>query len=91
MLFSRSEIMEELHSVEDVLAAAKDLRDSLNISGHGDAAKSLDNVLNSFWTTTSEFLVELLNALQEMNIESDRDREISEKITTASRRLLHFQ
>jgi hypothetical protein len=58
-------IFPEYHSVEDVYAVARQLRDRLLELGEDRAAKELDDTMTSFWTTGSEALGEIkLSLLQ---------------------------
>ena len=49
----------EFHSVEDVYAAARQVRDALLERGEKEAAAELDGTMRTFWTTASEALGEM--------------------------------
>jgi hypothetical protein len=49
----------EYHNVEDVYVVARQLCDRLSEGGDVHAAKELDEIMTSFWTTASEALGEI--------------------------------
>ena len=49
----------EFHNVEDVYAAARQVRDALLEHGEKGAAAELDETMKTFWTTASEALGEI--------------------------------
>jgi hypothetical protein len=65
--------MQEYRNVQDVYASVRQIRDSFLSRGEVDAAKTLDETISSFWTTSSEALGETKLALL-------RVRPIAEKV-----------
>jgi len=85
-----------MKTFQDILDASAALRDELGRAGQASAAQRLNSVLTSYWTTTSEALVELLNALEETRWSwetrlSEKDGLLGREITAAARDLLNFE
>lgn len=59
ILWNQDMITPEYHNVEDVYVVARQLRDRLSERGEVQAAKELDEIMTSFWTTASEALGEI--------------------------------
>ena len=64
----------KFHNVEDVYAAARQVRDVLLENGEKGAAAELDGTMKTFWTTASE-------ALGEMKLSLLKVRPIVERAT----------
>ncbi len=67
----------EFHNVNDVFAAAQQLRDRLMAQGESRAAKELDDTITCFWTTSSEALGEIKVTLLQVRstVERTLDKE----------------
>ena len=87
---------ESSSSVDQVVELLTRLRDALARAGETDAALRLNDVLTTFWTTSSEALVEILNALDETREAWERrlpadGAALGDQVVALSRDLLNFQ
>jgi hypothetical protein len=82
--------------MDQVLELAARLRDILARAGEADAALRLNDVLTTYWTTTSEALVELLSALDDTREAWERrlpaqGAALGDQVVGLSRELLNFE
>jgi hypothetical protein len=82
--------------MQEIIALARDLRDALARAGQADAARRINDVLIAGWTTGSEALVELLNALDDTREAWERtlipeDASLGDKLVDISRELLNLE
>jgi len=85
--------MPRYHSVEEVMSAVAELRDELALRGASEAASELTAALDCFYTTASEALGELRDALEKTRHAwqdhlSDYYTHLGEHIVTEATRLL---
>jgi hypothetical protein len=85
-----------MKTVDEVVTQAARLRQSLRDAGDLTSAARLDDVLTNFWTTSSEFLFELLNVLEETRATweaggLDINSRLGAALMTDARELLKFE
>lgn len=85
-----------MRSLQEALAAVQILRDKCHAAGASSTATRLEQLLTTFWTTSSEALVELLDALEQTRSEWERklnaeDARVAQELMSDARDLLGFE
>ena len=83
-------------TVNEVWEVAYIIRDKLATAGESQAANDLTETLDSFWTTSSEALVELLDTFDEIKhvcneTLSKEDRSLRDDMLKGATRLLNLR
>jgi hypothetical protein len=75
----------QYNTVEDVCAAARQIRDCLSRQGEQQAAREIDETIGVFWTTSSEALGEIRLTLLGVREAAERinDRSILDLLDSA--------
>ena len=58
--------MNAFKNVSDVFESARLIREKLNASGEERAGKAITEIVDGFWTTSSEALIEIVTVFREI-------------------------
>ena len=85
--------MQKFHSVQDVLEAVKQMRDGLGVAGHQASAKELDDVLETYFSSSTECLGEIREALNRTRPAwtGSTVRSLGEHVVKEATRLMHLE